>query len=354
VQEGTQSTEPSHDSLQKPQATAESDPNALKLSASVEAPVRNPVLGKDRPEVSQRHQIEERFVAPNKQTQTSTSAQPIVKAGDSSTPLPISKNAPALQDNARPIAEGAKNQTAHVSALLAKSTGQMPPLAAMQALTSNKAQAQVQATAQQPGSLPPPALPPQELREIRQTAPKPTPVAPSLAIQPLPKNELSIPLSNFDPEIELAALQPQNSNSAPSTPSITPVTHSNAPQVASQIVAAISQSSGTTTEILLNPEELGRVRISLTNGEAGMTVNILAERGETAELMRRNIELLARELRDLGYENPSFTFGERSDGSNDTWDDEHSEQAPETANTATQPPTSSMQVTLSGGLDLKL
>jgi flagellar hook-length control protein FliK len=35
---------------------------------------------------------------------------------------------------------------------------------------------------------------------------------------------------------------------------------------------------------------------------------VIAERGETAELLRRNIEQLANELKDMGYENLSFEF----------------------------------------------
>ena len=156
------------------------------------------------------------------------------------------------------------------------------------------------------------------------------------------------------PEIEGPTLQPLQTGLANASTSGTPAPTPSAPQIAAQIVAAVSHSSGSTTEILLNPEELGRVRISLTNGDAGMTVNILAERAEAADLMRRNIELLARELRDMGYENPSFTFGERSDDPSDAWGDEPPETAPETSNNTSEQPTSNMRVTLTGGLDLKL
>lgn len=62
-------------------------------------------------------------------------------------------------------------------------------------------------------------------------------------------------------------------------------------------------------EITLFPEELGRVRLTMSPSEAGMTVSIVAERMETLELLRRNIDLLAQDLTDQGFENLQFDFG---------------------------------------------
>lgn len=66
-------------------------------------------------------------------------------------------------------------------------------------------------------------------------------------------------------------------------------------------------------EIALNPEELGRVRMALTTTETGIVLAISAERSETLELMRRNIEDLAAEFRRMGYEDIGFQFGTGSD-----------------------------------------
>lgn len=127
-----------------------------------------------------------------------------------------------------------------------------------------------------------------------------------------------------------------------------------APQVAAQIGQAVVHSSGGTTEIALNPEELGRVRISLTNSESGLSVSILAERPETADLMRRNIDSLAREFLDLGHENLSFSFGDdapRDETAEDTApvkvaQSQEDGQSPDAVQSHT--------VALRGGLDLKL
>lgn len=63
-----------------------------------------------------------------------------------------------------------------------------------------------------------------------------------------------------------------------------------------------------TVEISLRPAELGRVRISMSAADAGMVITVLAERAETLELMRKNIDDLARSFAEMGHENLSFNF----------------------------------------------
>jgi hypothetical protein len=86
-----------------------------------------------------------------------------------------------------------------------------------------------------------------------------------------------------------------------------------------------------TVEIALRPAELGRVRIALSPADAGMIVTVSAERAETLELMRRNIDDLARSFAEMGHENLSFSF--EQDGAFDHKDDQpmRAELADETA-----------------------
>ena len=84
--------------------------------------------------------------------------------------------------------------------------------------------------------------------------------------------------------------------------------------IANQLVVAVTNMSGKTTEIALSPVELGRVRLSMTATDGALTVTILAERPETSDLLRRHIDTLAQEFRDLGYEDLSFSFGSDSHG----------------------------------------
>lgn len=61
-------------------------------------------------------------------------------------------------------------------------------------------------------------------------------------------------------------------------------------------------------ELKLRPEELGHLRFRMTQGEHGLVLSIAAERPETLDLLRRNVDQLARALSDLGYESSSFSF----------------------------------------------
>ena len=82
--------------------------------------------------------------------------------------------------------------------------------------------------------------------------------------------------------------------------------------VTQQLAAALADQPDRPVEIALSPEELGRVRMTLHHGEAGLTVAIHAERPETLDLMRRNIDMLVRDFRDLGYSEMSFSFSGQS------------------------------------------
>ncbi|WP_168797823.1 flagellar hook-length control protein FliK [Aliishimia ponticola] len=80
--------------------------------------------------------------------------------------------------------------------------------------------------------------------------------------------------------------------------------------VALQIQNAARNMTDKTIEIALNPQELGKVRLSIATGETGVTLTVLAERPETIELMRRNADTLAQELADLGFEHIDLAFGQ--------------------------------------------
>ncbi len=100
--------------------------------------------------------------------------------------------------------------------------------------------------------------------------------------------------------------------------------------IVSQVVHAVArpQADGT-VEIRLQPEELGRVRLSMSPGEVGVTVQITAERPETLDLLRRNIDMLQAELADRGFSEMSSSFGaETSDDETTGREDEHPRRDP--------------------------
>ncbi|SHM33084.1 hook-length control protein FliK [Roseovarius pacificus] len=87
--------------------------------------------------------------------------------------------------------------------------------------------------------------------------------------------------------------------------------------IAAQLAEAVQRGAGPgperAVELMLNPAELGRVRISMAPGDGMIVVTVLAERGETLDLMRRHADILAQEFHDMGYGTAEFTFGQ-SDG----------------------------------------
>ncbi|PTQ75014.1 flagellar hook-length control protein FliK [Celeribacter persicus] len=79
--------------------------------------------------------------------------------------------------------------------------------------------------------------------------------------------------------------------------------------MASQIADAARQLPDRPVEITLSPEELGKVRLSFHLSENGaMHVVIAAERADTLDLLRRNVDSLIGEFRDLGYTDSGFSF----------------------------------------------
>lgn len=88
--------------------------------------------------------------------------------------------------------------------------------------------------------------------------------------------------------------------------------------VAAQLAEAVQRGAGPgperAVELMLNPAELGRVRISMAPGDGMIVVTVLAECGETLDLMRRHADILAQEFHDLGYGTAEFTFGQGDDG----------------------------------------
>ncbi|WP_425092231.1 flagellar hook-length control protein FliK [Tropicimonas sp. S265A] len=98
------------------------------------------------------------------------------------------------------------------------------------------------------------------------------------------------------------------------------LTEQNARSVVAQIREVTVAADQRVTEVQLNPEELGRVRLTFSGGEAAQLIAIQIDRPETLDLVRRNLELLRQELAEAGYDmsNAALT----SDGqSNDSQKD---------------------------------
>lgn len=86
------------------------------------------------------------------------------------------------------------------------------------------------------------------------------------------------------------------------------------PAAVEQVMRAMTGLGDRAIEIALSPEELGRVRMTLATVDGGLTLTIHAEREDTLALLRRNMDLLGNELRDLGFKNLSFQFSQDGQG----------------------------------------
>jgi len=118
-----------------------------------------------------------------------------------------------------------------------------------------------------------------------------------------------------DPDAPLGVETRGTSGSGTSSPTLATLPRSDLPQAIAMQIAAAIQKGGPGLkpgiELMLSPQELGPVRLTFTQSETGVTVNVHADRAETLELLRRNIDSLAQEFLDIGYESAEFTFERR-------------------------------------------
>lgn len=135
----------------------------------------------------------------------------------------------------------------------------------------------------------------------------------------------------------------------------------NAPNLVAQQIAAALQDSGSEQgqpiELALDPPELGRVRLHVAELAGVLTLTIHAERPETAELMRRHLDLLAREFSEAGVDAPSVRVSQ--DGPDGRSNGQGSSDGPEPSATepvdlATSPSNQSRTPDQAGALDLRL
>ncbi|WP_300515740.1 flagellar hook-length control protein FliK [Aliiroseovarius sp.] len=113
-------------------------------------------------------------------------------------------------------------------------------------------------------------------------------------------------------------------------------------------------------ELTLSPEELGRLRLTFTVDGGTMAVAVNAERPETMDLLRRNIDALAQELREIGYDEVNFDFtqgGNARGGNDDGASSAQFSGSDEGArSSASEPPPDPARLTLgpTGGIDIRL
>lgn len=179
------------------------------------------------------------------------------------------------------------------------------PVKATEAFPKNEPVVEIKVAQSQQGTTPPPAT-------IVQAAVVAPPV-----VQPLMQFEK---LNNRD--TILGADSIATTASAESDDVRLPTTNTARPEpaartVISQVIqTAIRAATDGVVEVRLQPEELGRLRIAMTQIDTGVVVQVSAERPETLDLLRRNIDMLERDLLEQGFDNPSFSFEQGSADTN--------------------------------------
>lgn len=137
------------------------------------------------------------------------------------------------------------------------------------------------------------------LATLATTAPKPATLAELSGPAPLDGSPEAAPSWHDPTPTTLRAAPPSHPPALPIAPPI-------AQQIARQIPPEGANRAG--FEIALQPEELGRVTLKLSQEDGASTLLISAERPETLDLMRRHIAALEVELRANGHENLTLRF----------------------------------------------
>ncbi len=123
-----------------------------------------------------------------------------------------------------------------------------------------------------------------------------------------------------------------------------------------QIIDALRTAQGS-IDLSLSPEELGRVNLTLQTQDGILSVVVTAERPETADLIRRSLDLLLQEAEAQGFDDVSFAFGGDGTQGQGYSDDgaDHPGQTMAGAAFETLEPTKPIQrQTTAQGLDLRL
>ena len=193
------------------------------------------------------------------------------------------------------------------------------------------------------------------------------PPAPSTAV-PLPDlATLTPPMADL-PEITVSAFPPGDAeirfgaphSLVPAAPAA-PLPGAGAPFVPAPLAATLSdlllRRTDGPVELTLSPEELGRVRLSLSADGDGLHVTVQVERGDTLDLLRRNSDLLLQEIRAQGFSGATFSFsgwaGDRPEpGAQSGPDASHPLLPSDPGSDA--PPLSPSATAAAAGLDLRL
>jgi hypothetical protein len=123
-----------------------------------------------------------------------------------------------------------------------------------------------------------------------------------------------------------------------------------APQDAPSVTVSREGADG--VAVSLDDPQMGALRLVLTGGAEHVHVTVDADRGETADLVRRGIGALLEELRNSGYASASFAFSDQ--GGRAAPARERRDGVAERADAGAPCPSGPIRPTAAGRLDLRL
>lgn len=97
-------------------------------------------------------------------------------------------------------------------------------------------------------------------------------------------------------------------------------------RISQQLMDVAMRHSDGPVELMLSPEELGRVKMNFAVQDGGLTVTVAAERSETLALIRRHIDVLLQDFYDIGFSGVNLEFvGRDPAGNSDDFDQDSSD-----------------------------
>lgn len=152
--------------------------------------------------------------------------------------------------------------------------------------------------------------------ETAHKTPVLTPAEPLLHMQTTQASTVaSQPL--FEPQLGLALAPPSGHASPLATAPVATATPAQTSYAVHQITTQIATEAGAVTsrdiEVRLDPEELGRVRITVHPRETGLFIALAVERPETLELLRKNADELMSNLQEFDLSEATIDFSQEGD-----------------------------------------
>lgn len=176
------------------------------------------------------------------------------------------------------------------------------------------------ATFAEEADTPPPAAPPRaagarsaESAVLMRAGPDAAIQAPPQGAAPSPDAAPS-PAGQLLPDLTLqsAFSDAARSTAAPAAPP-SPAPPLPTPTIPA-LVQAVRQTDSDTVELVLAPEDLGKLRFEVTQTGDQMRIHLTVERPETLDLLRRHADHLLTEFRQAGFAGATLSFGQSGQG----------------------------------------